>query len=228
MDAVATGDPDATLDPPDPRLPPFEALFHGSRVGEPAGLTDPRGGDVAAVADDVDEPCLREEHGERPGLGDDVAALLDQPGLGLLGRERPEQVEEQLPAGRLGLAALTAAQERRGGRVEAALRNVAVQPAVAEPGRFEVPPPVMAEPVGEQVGARAAGEDVGEAAGVDVEASLVRDLAVMTVRAEDLRDDMGAGAPGSANEEQRDGVPQVGIGCAAGHSLGVESGRHGA
>ena len=164
-----------------------------------------------------------------PRLGDDVAALLDQPRLRLLGRERPEQVEEELPAGRLGLAVCGAAQE--GGpspRRDGDLGHVAVQAAEAEPGGLEVPPPVVAEPVGEEVGAGPAGEDVGEAAGIDMEACLVGDLAVMAVGAEDLRDDVGAGAAGPAHEEQRDGVPQVGVGCAAGHSLGVESGRHGA
>ena len=122
MDAIAADRADAGVDPADPRLPPLEALLHRPRVGEPARLADARGGDVAAVADDVDEPGLREERAERPGLGDDVAALLDQAGLRLLGRERPEQVEEELPAGGLGLAALAAAQEGVGGRVEAALR----------------------------------------------------------------------------------------------------------
>ena len=106
--------------------------------------------------------------------------------------------------------------------------HVAVQAAEAEAGGLEVPPPVVAEPVGEEVGAGPAGEDVGEPARIGVEAGLVRDLAEVAVGVEDLRDDVGAGAAGPADEEQRDGVPQVGAGCAAGHSLGVESGRHGA
>ncbi len=176
----------------------------------------------------MDEPGLGEQRPERAGLGDDVAALLDQPRLRLLGRERPEQVEEELPAGCLRLAVRGPAQERVGRRVEAAPGHVAVQAPEAEPGGLEVPPPVVAEPVGEQLGAGAAGEDVGKAAGIDVEARLVRHLPVVAVGAEDLRDDVSAGAAGPAHEEQRDGVPQVGVGCAAGHSLGVESGRHGA
>ena len=116
VDALAAGGPDAALDPADPPLPPFEALIHRPRVREPAGLPDPRGGDVAAVANDVDESCLGKQHPQRSRLGDDVAALLDQARLRLLGGQWPEQVEEDLPAGGLELAALGAAQERRWSR----------------------------------------------------------------------------------------------------------------
>ena len=228
VDAIAAGGADAGVDPADPALPPLEALLHGPGVGEPAGLADPGGGDVATVADHVDESRLGEEHGERTRFGDDVAALLDQPGPGLLGREGPEQVEEELPAGRLGLATLAAAQEGVRGRIEAALGDVAVEAAEAEAGGLEVPPPVVAEPVSEEVGAGPARENVGEPAGIGVESRLVGDLAELAVGAEDLRDDVGPGSAGPADEEQGRGVPQVGSGCAAGHSLGVESGRHGA
>ena len=93
-------------------------------------------------------------HPQRARLGDRVAALLDQACLVALGGQGPEQVEEDLPAGRLRLV-VEAAQERGRGRLEAALRHVAVEPAEAEPRRLEVPVPVVAQPVGEEVGARA-------------------------------------------------------------------------
>ena len=175
-DAIGAGGADAVVDPADPRLPPLEALLHRPRVGEPAGLPDAGGGDVAAVADDVDEAGLGEERPSGPGLGDRVAALLDQAGLRPLGRQRPEQVEEELAAGGLGLV-VEAAQERGPGGVQPLLRDVAVDAAEGEPRGLEVAVPVVLEAVGEEIGAGAAGEHVGEAAGVGVEAGLVRDLA---------------------------------------------------
>ena len=164
---------------------------------------------------------------ERPGLGDDVAALLDQPRLRLLGRERPEQVEEELPAGRLGLAALGAAQERVVAASRRRFGHVAVQAAEAEPGGLEVPPPVVAEPVGEQLGAGPAGEDVGKAAGSTWKRASFGTFRKWLWELRIFETTWVPERPVPPDEEQRDRLKQVGVRCAAGHSLGVESGRHG-
>src|SRR5207244_6191644 len=125
-------------DPAHPLLPPGDPLAAGPRVDQVPGLRDPGGRGVAPVADDVDEPRLGEEPCEHLAPGDDVGALLDDADGPLSLGAKPQQIEEEIVAGALGVG-VEALVEGREGEVEPLTVDELVEPA--EAAALESPPP---------------------------------------------------------------------------------------
>src|SRR5204863_7832359 len=87
-EAIRRHRPGGGVDPPEPVLPPLEALLTGAGTNETPGLGHARGRCVTPVANDVDELGLWQEANQRGCDGDRVAALpVEAVGPGL---RRPE------------------------------------------------------------------------------------------------------------------------------------------
>src|SRR5205823_8201657 len=157
---------------------------------------------VAAIAHDVDEPGLRKEPREQGALGDHVGRLLDDPPGALALGAKPQQVEEELPAGalRIGVEPLIEARERR---LEALALDEAVQPA--KPGPLKALPPKAPHPAQERPLRDLARQQPREAALLGVKAALDGDRGEVHAAPEEPRDHMRAAAPRAAHEDDRRG-----------------------
>ena len=202
--------PHALLDRAEPVGPPAD---RGADRAWPPGLARHRGGGVAAVAERVDDPRPREEAKDRLRLADVVGRHLHQPGLTPALRERPEQVEVELPAGGDGVVGV--------GGLEALQRLVELRLAeqVVEAARL----PVDAHPVPPEAAhlleVAAQGDpplqQVWHPPLVAVEAGLDRNVREVAVAAEQVGQRVGAGASRPTDEDE---VPPIGGG--AGGDLG--------
>ena len=136
-----------------------------------------------------------------------VGALLDQR-LDRAGCPRPlarprdpepEQVVEQAPAGAIEVVAWPASKGATRGVVALAVDEPV---HAAEAAGLKAPPPEAAHPLDELLRGHLAREQSGEALRVGVKADLDRHERVAVVARDQLREDVGAAAPGAADEDQ--------------------------
>ena len=204
-----------------PSLPPADPLANVARVVRLLALGDLRRARVAPVANRVDEPRLGEDPRQGRRGGDREAAHLDQGWLARLGRQRRQEVVEELARGRrrvLGNPGLESPCRRLqplAGEdlVEAA--DLAVVGRLGDRAAQERPranqdplaqarpsPPEAAQLGRERLGSRVPLHQVREPAGVAVKPAFDRDHVEMRVVVEDVGHHVGAASPGAADEDQ--------------------------